>query len=166
MLGFLRRVAFLLKIRKVLADKGAEAIKCRFLPNLFRKKGRYDITCTIYKKKYNIVALSSVRRRMRYYFANENRIERYIATRMAYRPSKAGASVSNGVTWKEKRAVWLPWHELREGEFNAIVFKAFPTEISNSESRNTMLGNGDEVLSGIYVYEFLAFTELIKNCRK
>ncbi len=104
----IRRGIILFKLKKLCLSVGMRGIKLRLLPNVFKKKGRYDIEELV-----------------------------------------------------QKRSLFMPWENVNDGNLNVIVFNNFPNHLSDINTRDSLLGNGDKTVGGIVVYDINGFEEYL-----
>ncbi len=156
----IRRGIILFKLKKLCLSVGMRGIKLRLLPNVFKKKGRYDIEYLDGKKHVNIVVMCSVKRYVRYNIERIDRIERYVIKRTSFKGNNK-AFISKNTELVQKRSLFMPWENVNDGNLNIIVFNNFPNHLSDINTRDSLLGNGDKTVGGIVVYDINGFEEYL-----
>ena len=157
-----RRILCLLRIKRELDKSFCERIKVAYLPNLFRIKGRYDIVFYRKKVRHNVVILQGVKTYMRYYFEDENTVERYVPKATSVRSGRDIARVSLGTrTWKQKRSLFMPWKVPDARDVNIVLLSKMPMELQNRDTREGGLGNGDTVLPNVILYDNEGFLKYL-----
>ena len=155
-----KRIVFLLKLVSAAKRRGVGSIKYHLLPNLFRKKGRYDLEYVKDANKYQVVLVIS-RKYIKYHIDDENTLQRFVATAKSVKSGKHSAYISNNVTWKEKSGIFLPWSSDAEAE-RVIVFSKMPNNITDSQFREQRsIGNGEKSPLGYLVCDIEYF---VKHC--
>ena len=159
-----KRVIFMSRIKRELNGVLCEHVKVAYLPNLLRIKGRYDAVFYRKKVRHNLVILRGVKTYMRYYFENENTVERYVSKVTSVRSGKDSAHVSLGTrTWRQKRSLFMPWKAPDARDVNIILLSKMPMEIRNKDTREGGLGNGDRVLENVIIYDNEGFLKYLKE---
>lgn len=161
----LKRFSLLVKIKNAAKSMGAQNIQCRYFRLPFNRFGKYDVIFKLGKKRYNIVVLMVFDKRTRYYFRDENIIERYVAMLM-FSMGKVRGNYSRRPQWNEKGKIILPWHNLSDDDINILAFSQFPTEVADSNSRTATLGNGDIIFSKIHLCDIKNFIPCLQNIKK
>lgn len=155
-----RRSIMIFKIKKMLTSRGMRDVKLRFLPNLLKRKKRYDIEYSDGKQRVNLVIFPSVKKYIRYNIENINRIERYVIKMTSFK-GNGRAFVSKNKEYVQKRSLFMPWENADDGNLNVIVFNNFPNHLSDINTRDSLLGNGDKTVGGIVVYDINGFGEYL-----
>ena len=158
LLNLTRRIIFILKIVSAAKKSGVGNIKYHLLPNLFRKKGRYDLEYVKDANKYQVVLVIS-KTYIKYHIDDENTLRRFLATAKSVKSGKHSAYISANVTWKEKSSIFLPWSSDVAAE-RVIVFSKMPNNITDSQFREQRsIGNGEKTPLGYLVCDIEYFVK-------
>ena len=160
----IKRTVRLTRIKRELNKAFCEHVKVAYLPNLFHIKGRYDAVFYRKKVRHNVVILQGVKTYMRYYFEDENTVERYVPKVTSVRSGRDIARVSLGTrTWKQKRSLFMPWKAPDARDVNIVLLSKMPMELQNRDTREGGLGNGDTVLPNVILYDNEGFLKYLKE---
>lgn len=160
--SMIKRAVLLTKVHNILKKQASDKIKISVVPNVFHIKAKYDIVAVINGKKCNIHIFDSIKKYMKHCIVDRNKIERYLATTMSVKSNKNRAFISQGVTWHEKKPLFMPWIDNNDNEINILVFNKLPNDITWSEQheKDRSLGNGDVVLSNVFIYDINGLKKL------
>ena len=142
LIRFLKYVALMLGAKRILHEKGFQAVKCHINPFVCRLRGRYMMTFQRNHEKLDVLFLVRRWRYPHYFFDAVNRIEFYVAHRMVYPGGK-----TRGVVMARQSEVYpagrreLAWKSMPKG---ILLFDKLPNKVTDSV-RKEELGCGDAI---------------------
>jgi hypothetical protein len=155
---FIVRVARISKYANKLRLRKARDVKC----NYFKLRGKSDISYTMSGERINVVFLYRVEKLARHYFEDCYTIRRFLRLGIATRGG-GSARMSSIAHWTEIGEIRLPWKEVKDNEKYIVVWKNFPTEIADENSRSNSLGNNDLAAGKILILNMESFKKLISK---
>ena len=155
---FIIRVSRLSKYANKLRLRKARDVKCNYL----KLRGKPDISYTMKGERINVVFLYRIEKQARHYFEDCQTIRRFFRMGVATRGMASGR-MSGVARWTEISEIRLPWGEIKENEKYIVVWKRFPTEMADENSRNSSLGNNDVAVGKILILNIDTFNDFIKK---
>jgi len=156
MVRFLIRVIRLSSYANKLKLHKARDVKC----NYFKIPRRCDISYTMRGERVNVAFLYRVEKMARHYFEDAYTIRRFLGMAVSNR-SIGRARLSRITSWMEIGEIRLPWREIKENERYILVWKNFPSEIADENSRENTIGNNDLAANKILILKTENFKEYI-----
>ena len=155
---FIIRASRLSKYANKLKLRKARDVKC----NYFKRRGTPDISYTMKGERINVVFLYRIEKQARHYFEDCQTIRRFFRMGVAARGLASGR-MSSISRWTEISEIRLPWREIKENEKYIVVWKRFPTEIADENSRSSSLGNNDVAAGKILILNIDSFNSFIQK---
>ena len=152
---FIIRASRLSKYANKLKLRKARDVKC----NYFKRRGTPDISYTMKGKRINVAFIYRVEKQARHYFEDCQTIRRFF--RMGVATRGLAGRMSSISRWTEISEIRLPWREIKENEKYIVVWKRFPTEIADENSRSSSLGNNDVAAGKILILNIDSFNDFI-----
>lgn len=155
----LRRVSMLYKIRKLITSKDMKIQRFSIIPNLLGTKGKFDITASLGKTKFNFQLLLRKRAYYRYHFEGTDKLEYYKTNRYLIIGSKRATRIVNITATDLVGKRKLPFCS-EDNTVNVLIIDRSPSTLTDSVRREE-LHPGDLICSQVYYYDLKSFVDSV-----